>query len=108
MNEEKLNGSGTTEDTNQAARRRISYVSKDLKSMIDFVGKVYSELGHTAYHSNKAIALVHGFSHDSIKIILNNDKKEVVKPNSLPQSHENDTHDSVSISIGAKKLPQPK
>lgn len=35
--------------------------------MIDFVAKVYQQLGHTSYHSNKAIATVHQLSPDTIK-----------------------------------------
>jgi len=73
MNEEKLNGSTTLEDENQPSkdgRKRISYVGKDLKTIIDFVAKVYNKLGHTEYHSNKAIATVNGLSPDSIKMHL--------------------------------------
>lgn len=70
MNEEKLSGTGTSDDdghSSKESKKRISYVSKDLKSMIDFVARVYNQLGHTAYNSNKAIATVHGLSPDSIK-----------------------------------------
>ncbi|MBC7948011.1 MAG: hypothetical protein H7Y42_09050 [Chitinophagaceae bacterium] len=73
MNEEKVNGNPSLEDESQQpndGRRRISYVSKDLKTMIDFVAKVYNQLGHTTYHSNKAIATAHGLSPDSIKLQL--------------------------------------
>ncbi len=70
MNEENLNADSSFDDENQStkdSKKRISYVSKDLKSMIDFVAKVYTQLGHTAHNNNKVIATVHGFSHDSIK-----------------------------------------
>jgi|GEM_PF-1223636 len=73
MNEEKAVGSNPLDDDNQSskeAKKRVSYVSKDLQLMIDFVAKVYNQLGHTAYHSNKAIATVHGMSPDSIKTHL--------------------------------------
>lgn len=70
MNEENLKADHSFDDENQSSKdskKRISYVSKDLKSMIDFVAKVYNQLGHTTHHNNKAIATVHGFSPDSIK-----------------------------------------
>lgn len=70
MTTEKVNESSILDDENQLSKegkKRISYVTKDLKTMIDFVAKVYNQLGHTAYHSNKAIAVVHGLSPDSIK-----------------------------------------
>jgi hypothetical protein len=70
MTTEKVNESSLLDDDNQLSKegkKRISYVTKDLKTMIDFVAKVYNQLGHTAYHSNKAIAAVHGLSPDSIK-----------------------------------------
>jgi hypothetical protein len=70
MNEEKVNGNIALDDENQSSKegkKRVSYVAKDLKSMIDFVGRVYNQLGHTTHHSNKAIAAVHGLSSDSIK-----------------------------------------
>jgi hypothetical protein len=49
------------------SKKRVSWVSRDQKSMIDFVSVVYKMLGHTDYHSNKAIATAHGLSPDSIK-----------------------------------------
>lgn len=70
MNEENVNSSAPVEDDSQLSKegkKRISYVSKDLKSIIDFVGRIYNQLGHTTHHSNKAIATVHGLSPDSIK-----------------------------------------
>ncbi|MFT4019558.1 MAG: hypothetical protein QM668_21520 [Agriterribacter sp.] len=57
------------------SRKRVSYVSKDLKSMVEFVGKVYNHLGHTEYNNNKAIAAVHGLSPDSIKLHLSNSQQ---------------------------------
>lgn len=75
MTEEKVNGSVHLDDENQSpkeGRKRVSYVSKDLKSIVDFVGKVYNQLGHTDFHSNKAIATVHGLSPESIKLQLSN------------------------------------
>src|SRR5712672_2485433 len=72
MKEEKTNSSSPLEDENQSkeGRKRISYVSKDLKTIVDFIAKVYNQLGHTEFHSNKAIATVHGMSPDSIKLHL--------------------------------------
>lgn len=73
MNEEILTGSDSLQPKSKAShepKKRVSYVSKDLKSMIDFVAKVYNQLGHTNYQSNKAIATVHGLSPDSIKLHL--------------------------------------
>lgn len=64
------NGEGVnTEDINaqKDAKKRTSYVARDHKSMVDFVAGVYKNLGHTEYHSNKAIAAVHQLSPDSIK-----------------------------------------
>lgn len=48
-------------------KKRISYISRDHKSMIDFVSVIYRNLGHADYHSNKTIATEHGLSADSIK-----------------------------------------
>jgi hypothetical protein len=72
MNDGKIINDVPTDDleVSKEGRRRISYVSKDLKTMIDFVAKVYNNLGHTTYHSNKAIATVHALSPDSIKLQL--------------------------------------
>lgn len=71
MNEQRVNEGSLSEDetstTSKEGKKRLSYVARDLKTIIDFVGKVYNQLGHTAYHSNKAIATVHGLSPDSIK-----------------------------------------
>jgi hypothetical protein len=49
------------------SKKRVSYVSRDHSSMVEFVSVVYKNLGHAEYHSNKAIATVHGLSPDSIK-----------------------------------------
>lgn len=49
------------------AKKRVTWVSRDHKSMVEFVSAIYKNLGHTDYHSNKAIATVHGLSPDSIK-----------------------------------------
>lgn len=73
MSAEKLNAGNILDGENQQSnegRKRISYVSKDLKTIIEFVAGVYNKLGHTEYHSNKAIATVHGLSPDSIKLHL--------------------------------------
>ncbi len=48
-------------------RKRVSYVARDHKSMIDFVAAIYKNLGHTDFHSNKAIATLHKLASDSIK-----------------------------------------
>lgn len=53
--------------TQKEVKKRLSYVSRDHKSMVDFVAGIYKNLGHTDYHSNKAIATIHGLSPDSIK-----------------------------------------
>lgn len=55
------------DDNTKEAKKRTSYVSRDHKSMVDFVTEIYKNLGHTDYHLNKAIAAVHGLSPDSIK-----------------------------------------
>lgn len=55
-----------TEEKNQP-KKRNSYVSRDHKSMVEFVSRIYRNLGHSDYHSNKAIAVVHELSPDSIK-----------------------------------------
>jgi hypothetical protein len=60
----KANEEATTQ---KEAKKRIPYVQKDLKSMIEVGSKIYNQLGHTTYHSNKAIAIVIGLSPDSIK-----------------------------------------
>jgi hypothetical protein len=73
MIEEKVSSGQATDDENSSSKdgkERVSYVSKDLKTIIEFVGKVYSQLGHTIYHSNKAIATIHGLSPNSIKMHL--------------------------------------
>ena len=73
MNEEITTNSEQLDDENLSSgdgKKRVTWVSKDLKSMIEFIGKVYSKLGHTEYLSNKAIAAVHGLSADSIKMHL--------------------------------------
>lgn len=73
MNEEKTTANAALEDESQASKegkKRISYVSKDLQTMIDFFGKVYNQLGHTDFLSNKAIAAVHSLSSDTIKLHL--------------------------------------
>lgn len=49
------------------AKKRNSYVARDHKSMVEFVSKVYKNLGHAEYHSNKAIATINELSPDSIK-----------------------------------------
>lgn len=69
---DNLNGNDTSnsveETANQRdAKKRTSYVARDHKSMVEFVAEVYKNLGHTEYHSNKAIATVHQLSPDSIK-----------------------------------------
>lgn len=69
MDAEILNDSNIGDDSRES-KKRVSYASKDLSTMIDFVGKVYNQLGHTTYHTNKAIATVHGLSPDSIKLHL--------------------------------------
>src|ERR1700754_1486766 len=73
MSEQNVNQNGTLDDDNQVSKdgkKRVSYVSKDLQSIIDFVEKVYKRLGHTEYHSNKAIATANGLSPESIKLHL--------------------------------------
>lgn len=50
--------------------KRVSYVSKDLLQMIQFVAKIYDRLGHTDYHKNTAIAAVNGVKAVSIKMHL--------------------------------------
>lgn len=70
MSDEKTNNGSSQEDDNQSSKdskKRSSYPARDLQSMIDFVAKVYNQLGHTAFLSNKAIATVHGMVPDSIK-----------------------------------------
>ena len=59
----------TSEDNGnqKEAKKRMSYVAKDHRSMMEFVAGVYRNLGHTDYHSNKEIATVHQLSPDSIK-----------------------------------------
>lgn len=73
MSSEKLSTETVLDDENQAnkdSKKRVSYIAKDLATIIEFVGKVYNSLGHTSYHSNKAIATIHGLSPDSIKQYL--------------------------------------
>lgn len=73
MKEEKVNSSPVLDDDGDISkddRKRISYPAKDLKSIIDFVAKVYNQLGHTVYHENKAIATIHGLAPASIKAQL--------------------------------------
>ena len=65
LNSAEVNGA--EDNAQKEAKKRISYVSRDHKSMVDFVGMVYKNLGFTDYHSNKAIATIHGLSPDSIK-----------------------------------------
>lgn len=70
MNEEKPTNQQPSDEENQAAKdakKRFSYVSKDLKSVIDFITKVHTQLGHTDYHSNKAIATANSLAPESIK-----------------------------------------
>lgn len=59
-NEEEVNN-------HKDSKKRTSYVSRDHVSMVEFISEVYKNLGHTDYHSNKAIATVHQLSPDSIK-----------------------------------------
>lgn len=64
------------EDTNvenpsdKETLKRVSYVSKDHKSMIEFVSIIYRNLGHADYHSNLAIAAAQKLAPDSIKVQL--------------------------------------
>jgi hypothetical protein len=70
MNEETSNSSTLVDDENEASNegtKRNTYVSKDLKTIISFIAKVYNQLGHTTHLSNQAIATVHGLSPSSIK-----------------------------------------
>lgn len=70
MNDEKTGSETISEDEIQSHReskKRNTYPARSLKEIIDFVAKVYNQLGHTDYFSNKAIATVHGLSSDSIK-----------------------------------------
>lgn len=56
------------DDVNQKeAKKRNSYVSRDHRSMVEFISNVYKNLGHSNYHTNKEIATVNGLSPDSIK-----------------------------------------
>lgn len=48
-------------------KKRNTYVSRDHKSMVEFVSGIYKSLGHSDYHTNKEIATIHGLSADSIK-----------------------------------------
>jgi hypothetical protein len=77
MNDDKINNDVPADniEVSKEGRKRISYVSKDLKTMIDFVAKVYNNLGHTTYHSNKTIATVHALSPDSIKLQLSSSQQ---------------------------------
>ncbi|MBA4167142.1 MAG: hypothetical protein H0X41_06315 [Chitinophagaceae bacterium] len=69
MSEEKTASETSQEDlaVSKETRRRAVYPAKDLKSMIEFVAKIYNQLGHTAHISNVAIATLHGLSPESIK-----------------------------------------
>lgn len=64
---EKNSPENDLELDDQKGSKRISYVSRGHKSMVDFVALIYNNLGHAEYHNNKAIATVHGLSHASIK-----------------------------------------
>lgn len=70
MSDEKLDSAEFVEEETQQTsegKKRITWVAKDLKSMLNFVGAIYNSLGHTGYHQNKVIAAIHGLSPDSIK-----------------------------------------
>jgi hypothetical protein len=55
------------ESSTKDGKRRTSYVSRDHKSMVEFVAEIYKNLGHSDHHNNKAIATVHRLSPASIK-----------------------------------------
>ena len=67
LNSVENNSSVDEVSSQKEAKKRVSYVSRDHKSMVEFVSVIYKNLGHTDHHSNKAIATVHKLSPDSIK-----------------------------------------
>lgn len=70
MNDEKIAPDPIVDDDSQSSKetkKRSVYPARDLKYIIEFIGKVYNQLGHTTYLSNQAIATVHGMVPHSIK-----------------------------------------
>jgi hypothetical protein len=70
MSDEKSTPDGGLDDDSQSSKdtkKRSIYPAKDLKTIIEFIGRVYTQLGHTTFLSNKAIATVHGMAPESIK-----------------------------------------
>lgn len=67
LNSEENNISNEDVTPKKEGKKRVSYVFRDHLSMVEFVSGMYRNLGHTDYHSNKAIAAAHQLSPDSIK-----------------------------------------
>lgn len=55
-----------THDTDSSASRK-KYPIRDLRYMVDFVGKIYTELGPSQHHSREDIAKLHNLEVTSIK-----------------------------------------
>jgi len=54
-------------DSSKSDKKRISYVSRSHKSMVEFVAVIYKNLGHAEHHKNEAIAAIHKLAAPSIK-----------------------------------------
>lgn len=69
MIDEKIAPDASDDDSQSSAgtKKRAVYPAKDLKTIIEFIAKIYNQLGHTEYLSNKAIAALHGLAPESIK-----------------------------------------
>ncbi len=59
-----------TTDSDSGGSKRKSYPVRELKYIIDFVGKIYNELGVNLFHSREDIAELHGLEVTSIKQVL--------------------------------------
>lgn len=64
--EEVLNDDVSNESNGNESRRR-SYPVRELKYIIEFVDRIYKELGPNTFHSKDDIARIHNLSSDYIK-----------------------------------------
>jgi hypothetical protein len=57
-------------DHGEKERRGQSYPVREHSFVVNFVSKIYTELGYTAFHSKERIAEIHGLAVPSIRQIL--------------------------------------
>lgn len=68
INEENPNTDAETSEVNDSREsKRKSYPVRELKYIIEFVTKIYTELGANVFHDKEAIAKIHNLSPEYIK-----------------------------------------